>query len=689
MKKNISLTKKAKAVLAATLALTLAVPATVAMNGTAVVNAEEEEPAYPEPIAVYDFSEDETVTMVANGVTPVVSKEAILETETEEKVAQVLEFKTTVVTPEVVVKVTSAGVDASGNAIVVTEDVVSAEAQYAHSSVQVPNPFKGMDELVEEPSFVKIGANKVPYWEKGVTISYWQKTTEEEASVISFSNSRENVIHKDDRDKYNIFQMYYANPDDPIFAVGTPEAVKSSAISKWEVDGVGVEKAVGLMYKSEYTVYRGVGSLVRFNPNYPGDGYYLKPVYKSSGALKEYTLCAIGTRFEEADFTDLKKLRTATTKGGLQFNTSGSWGYLESAPTEMFQNGYSMGEDKEDWKSVTQDNHAIAEAFITVSGEAVFQEPSPVNKPGQWQYVTRVIKPDSISTYINGVLVDYELYTAWGQTANTVFAHNAFNLGWGYYTSASEPDFQIVVPAKGNDIYKDMSGISIQPEGDGKLLDRLGFNGNTDGMTTIEMLVDGNTTLNFGGMATGLETLFTREIGTYEGTALAEVAFFAEPLNQDQITALYEDASAMTAKEVEVQPGQTENPGQSEEPQPGQTDNPPVSEPSPVPPVSGGTQESPVPGESQKPDNASGEPVVPGTTNEAVTLGNVDGKDGITLDDAQMTLRIALLLIEDATEAQKKAADVDGVGGVTLTDAQLVLRRALLLITKFPLEENK
>lgn len=65
------------------------------------------------------------------------------------------------------------------------------------------------------------------------------------------------------------------------------------------------------------------------------------------------------------------------------------------------------------------------------------------------------------------------------------------------------------------------------------------------------------------------------------------------------------------------------------------------------------------------------------------TLGNVDSLDSIELKDAQLALRIALLLENDVTEEQELAADVDENGSVELKDAQQILRRALLLIDEF------
>lgn len=73
---------------------------------------------------------------------------------------------------------------------------------------------------------------------------------------------------------------------------------------------------------------------------------------------------------------------------------------------------------------------------------------------------------------------------------------------------------------------------------------------------------------------------------------------------------------------------------------------------------------------------AQDEKVLSGTTFE---LGDVDRNGDVTLEDAQLTLRAALLLA-DLDEEQKWLADVTEVyGDVTLEDAQLVLRRALLL----------
>jgi len=79
---------------------------------------------------------------------------------------------------------------------------------------------------------------------------------------------------------------------------------------------------------------------------------------------------------------------------------------------------------------------------------------------------------------------------------------------------------------------------------------------------------------------------------------------------------------------------------------------------------------------------ADGSPKALGTILSQYTLGEVDGKGGVTADDALVTLQIALG-ITTPTDTQMKAANVDGKGGVTADDALLILQYALGIINKF------
>lgn len=87
------------------------------------------------------------------------------------------------------------------------------------------------------------------------------------------------------------------------------------------------------------------------------------------------------------------------------------------------------------------------------------------------------------------------------------------------------------------------------------------------------------------------------------------------------------------------------------------------------------------PGENEPPTSEDPGEIIP--TEPAVVKGDIDANDAIELTDAQIALRMALLLISNPTDAEVEAADVDENGLVELNDAQQILRRALLLIDKF------
>lgn len=70
----------------------------------------------------------------------------------------------------------------------------------------------------------------------------------------------------------------------------------------------------------------------------------------------------------------------------------------------------------------------------------------------------------------------------------------------------------------------------------------------------------------------------------------------------------------------------------------------------------------------------------------SVVYGELDGNDGITLNDAIIALKISTGSVMPTAE-QKIAADVDGVEGVTLNDAILILKKSTGSISKFPIEE--
>lgn len=660
MKKDIFLNKKAKAIIASAMAVTLAIPSAIMFNGTTPVQAEVD---LPDPIAVYDFEDTvkEGITVVENKVMPTIATDA-------ERNSTVLTLNDTIVTPEVVTIVTSAGTDANGNPIVNTEKKVLKEAEYSFSEVTVANPFKGMTELEEIPEFPN-KKTMVPYWETGVTISYWQKSTDTDSSVISFKNSREGVVQKDDRDKYNIFNRYLANPTDPLFATGTAVTLEYKSKTTW-TDGKQIK---GGTAGKTYTILEGCGQFIRFNPEYKKmvesapEGtkfYYLKPAAPDGVKIRYYDLESIGDPFDIEAYTDVyspvSQLRYGTSEGGLQFNASGSWAYVECGEVDMYKNGIFF-----ESKSLSQGNHAVAHSFINTTDGKKYQAEALINKPAEWHYITRVIKNDSISTYVDGVLKDREIYTDTVSEA-TVDTNKGFNVGYGYYTTASEMEEPIFVPKWTKALNMNTEAIAIAPTVDGYTMKvGVGYNGNTGGMTILQMLINEMTTLSFGGQAYGMKDCMGYITETQSGTAIDNVAFFAEPLQNDQVAALYAQALLGDIKAPEK--------------------NDPIPQP-PTPTPSTGSTVTPEPptGSPVTPVPPTGSPVTPTTPPvDEVVLGDVDGNGKIELADAQVALQIALKIVGNPTEKQVAAADIDKNNKIELADAKAILKEALKITTNF------
>ncbi len=74
-------------------------------------------------------------------------------------------------------------------------------------------------------------------------------------------------------------------------------------------------------------------------------------------------------------------------------------------------------------------------------------------------------------------------------------------------------------------------------------------------------------------------------------------------------------------------------------------------------------------------------------THQTIVYGDVDGKAGITADDALKVLR-AVVKLDSLSEQLTKAADVNGQAGVTADDALLILQKVVKLISRFPVEAS-
>ena len=69
-----------------------------------------------------------------------------------------------------------------------------------------------------------------------------------------------------------------------------------------------------------------------------------------------------------------------------------------------------------------------------------------------------------------------------------------------------------------------------------------------------------------------------------------------------------------------------------------------------------------------------------------MVYGDVDGKAGVTADDALLVLQ-AVVKLTKLSDAQTAAANVDGKGELTADDALLILQKVVKIITTFPVEK--
>lgn len=411
--------------------------------------------------------------------------------------------------------------------------------------------------------------------------------------------------------------------------------------------------------------------------------FYLKPDVRN-GKMRGYKLTSIDMSTDKkdgaipmADYIDptseTTKAKSGTSQGGLQFNSSGSWGYIECGYVDVYQGTKLFANNM----SLSDGNKALAHSWVpgATEDERNYLPEALINKAGEWHYVTRVIKNDSISTYVDGVLKDKEIYAGWSE-AGTVVVGKGFNVGYGYYTTSAETDDPIWVLGGGSTpILENDDSISIAPTlngyelGDGKI----GYNGNTNGMTIMEMLIDEGTTLSFGGQSLGMGDAFGYVTGTQTGTAIDNVAFYAEPLTNDQVAALYQKAL-----QGDIEGPATVNP----EPSPSAPVDPsqPAVSPSVVP--TGAPSDVPTEVPSDEPTVTPSD--VP--TGVAVKLGDVDENGKVEIKDAQLTLKIALKIYTVEPNFPKfrlEVVDVNKDSKITLADAQAILKEALKITENF------
>lgn len=131
-------------------------------------------------------------------------------------------------------------------------------------------------------------------------------------------------------------------------------------------------------------------------------------------------------------------------------------------------------------------------------------------------------------------------------------------------------------------------------------------------------------------------------------------------------------------------PESSETPNESKNPSIKSSEEPNIPTSSEKPEIPSETPDENTPPSSEDPSGQpDDEPTSDNPSQSQVTPGDIDANTLVELRDAQLALRMALLLENNTTDAQMEAADVDKNGQVELKDAQQILRKALLLIDEF------
>ncbi len=367
-----------------------------------------------------------------------------------------------------------------------------------NASYEIANPFAGMD-LSETPNIV----DGVPAWEKGVTISYWVYTSNlvEDAAVLNFNLADNRQMSNWDEWKYNVCKAY--DKSDDKYSMGESETYLDK-------DG------------NKYTVLKGYGEYVCFNPDYPEAGCYYAdkdngviPVYlKGKDKDKEENWTYIrhigkgqyegySKRFDEKGGED-SLISEAEIDGSLSLYASGSVGYRQDNGTgkELNPNLPGYGE--------IAPIQVYNQFYYWGNGGQYQLDDSELKTPtmaegGKWHFVVAIIKNDYIQYYMDGQEITIEYLNWWEDSATDEnVAGASFNLGYGMSKR-----------------YRSRRPSQIW----------------TTGMTILDFISNPNTVLTVGGTGFGAKDLGQDAIGTPRGVQVKEITFYDQPVETASVKA--------------------------------------------------------------------------------------------------------------------------------------------------------
>lgn len=354
---------------------------------------------------------------------------------------------------------------------------------------QLDNPFAGYD-------FEEEWDGGVPYWEKGVTISYWIKLpwTAMDAAVLNFNLENDRQMERNDAAKYEMCRNYSVT--DESYSLG---------VAKTYMDAAG----------KTYTVLSGYGENVCYNPLYPTEGCYYAT--SAGGAIRAYEVGTsasnpsnwtylnyigegyyenYGARFFETG-GEKSRIKETNVSGSLSLYASGSVGYRQDN-----WRGRQMNPNLPSYGSVLA-AQATNQLYYWGNGGDHFNIyggdiPPTVEARDEWHFVVAVIQNDWIQYYMDGIEMDTEYFLNWwDRKVEEDAAGDSFNRGFGH-----KMKYRVLkTPAKG---YQ-------------------------NGKTILDLISDERTVLTVGGMGAGAASLGQDTIGTPDGVQVRDIEYYYVP----------------------------------------------------------------------------------------------------------------------------------------------------------------
>ncbi len=590
--------KRIKAIVAAAMALTLAVPTASYFSSKAASSSvdAEETANVPKPIMTVDFEKGFMGESSSNGLEVVKSAEVLKfkedkdennqykyddqghiiygmtdtpfieageykkgvvgnqpTTAFDKKMGNVLSLDKTVKIPEFKKKA-SDELDAKYPVGTVLQTPVTAESQ-----IKINNPFKGRTDLHEE-------YNESTGWTKGVSISYWVKAAEEKdesgnvtggvnSSIINFNNHGLVTMQKDDYMKFVACQEY--SDTDERYSMGDASIM---------TDAEG----------NTYEVYQNYGVLIRCNPGYPKNsegvtvkgGWYI-PEDQTKGKItvtdsegNEYKITSLAGetvqdeglyntfkyRYAATDdiangYSSKSKIREEAIRGSMSISTANDFVFRnDDYRKEVQPDGSEKAVEGTKITNPNTSQYQLGEEFsqfdvynqFFFNGDAKVTELSEEDNTLEWHFVTVVIQNDMVYFYVDGEFIDPEEYYLYCGGTDAESGFQKMNAGKAFNQGRGIGYMDGIFGYEDSNI-ADWSADGTAYESPA----------NSCSITMLDWLIDANTDLYIGGNGyaadcNGIEMAY----GTADGTMLDDISFYDVPLTAEEAAAIYNNAKA-------------------------------------------------------------------------------------------------------------------------------------------------